>query len=737
MSITYASQTGTTINSHALNETLGDQSQQSGNNTVVFSDVLSVAGNGNIGTGVNGIGDSFVGRRIIIDEGLSTEQVRECIADAAGTGTTRILTVNRDWDTNPVITTDTGSVPYEFGDVEDGGSGGGVGFGARTGAIELSNTLTVATTGGIEVLAGQYLESVDDGANISNIIQSGGRFYGGYDAGNKAYVNGALSTQYNGVAGEPSWQMQSGSRVDFYDTLFLAQLQTQQFENAAGSDSRYSRCKWTNLTQELHLFDSTIRDSSVVGKGGTVEIVRVNSGTDVIGFVVSKVDTLETASGNTTTETVGLRDTIFASVTDLITLVDNKTWNMDNPIWSATLHSDFNSTAVTGAAAIYDRTTVDAVVKEADGTLLQNALVNIYEHTIQAALELELTSDVNGVVAGAFNYLAHVWTTGTGATTTYGGHARQAGKWLYLPAVFAQSSTDEFSGDITLSPDANIVQQTQATAITDGAGVTWNEDTNPSELFDFTLGSGTQLDGMIITFTSGAVGTITAAMSGDSVAGEIHLKDRNATAITNGDTFSRTGGTAGTFSGTYTNDTKQPFSVWIEGNAKSYQTLYDFVAATQQQTTRTTLSRQMWSWCQSTQTQPLYATGSSFYTEMSNSKGIIIVNGGAGTLDYFTDDANVQWTPPTSITLKMVVKDVNGIVTGAFAYIDDDNALPYIMNTTTDGSGEASVAHTDGPIAGTTWRVRKYGYRPFTQTVDIAAVDITLPVTLIIDPQQT
>jgi len=91
-----------------------------------------------------------------------------------------------------------------------------------------------------------------------------------------------------------------------------------------------------------------------------------------------------------------------------------------------------------------------------------------------------------------------------------------------------------------------------------------------------------------------------------------------------------------------------------------------------------------------------------------------------------------------ALVLKMIVKDQSGVeVVGAYAYIDNDNITPFILNSTTDANGEASISYSDGAVAGTTWRVRKYGYKPFLGTVDIAGSDITLPITLITDPQQT
>ena len=94
----------------------------------------------------------------------------------------------------------------------------------------------------------------------------------------------------------------------------------------------------------------------------------------------------------------------------------------------------------------------------------------------------------------------------------------------------------------------------------------------------------------------------------------------------------------------------------------------------------------------------------------------------------------------SSATLILTVKDVNGDPVGsAYAYIDDNNETPFIMNTTTNvTTGIATVAWTGGAVADATWRVRKYGYKPYTATADVPASGTKdIPVTLIADPQQT
>jgi hypothetical protein len=91
-----------------------------------------------------------------------------------------------------------------------------------------------------------------------------------------------------------------------------------------------------------------------------------------------------------------------------------------------------------------------------------------------------------------------------------------------------------------------------------------------------------------------------------------------------------------------------------------------------------------------------------------------------------------------SVQLTMTVYDESAAtISGVYAYIDDNNETPFIMNTVTDENGEATVAHTGGSVVGSTWRARKYGYKPYRQIVDISTSNITLPVTMIEDPQQT
>ena len=733
MAITYASGSGTLITTHAMNENL-PASQPTNLLQVRVSDDLTVAGNGQIGDGSNGIGVSYVGRLLIINI-AGTQQRRMCVGETDETNTF-LLDVHEEWDTQPVGTTDTIHIPYEAADIEDGGAGGGVGYQVRTGLFAFTNDLTIQVGGGLQIMNGTGWEMDDNAANIVFFHQSGGYLYSGYESGG-SYINGGEILYVNNAATEPSYQAQSGSVGYCYDLLWWAQLLAQQLEHANGSGIESYGVKFLNFTNELHLYDKVIRDCKVYGKGGTTEIIRVDAGTDCDGLVLSGVDTLQ---GPATADTKTLKNVNFAGVTDLITLIDSDIWNMINPIWTATLHSDFNSAAVTAAATINDRTEVTATIQEADGTLLQNALVIVYENTVLADLVLELVTDVNGYASDSFIYLAHIWTTGTGATTTYGGHALRIDKWTYYPFVQDLVTADALISSFTVGTDSNIVQTTQATALTDGSGFTWNEDTNPSSIIAFTGGSGGTIGlavGDTITGVSGATGIVTEIADGDGTAGKIHLKTRNATAYNVAGEVINNG--ADGWTANMTAASEQPFSIWLDANAKSYQTQHDYWAALTSETTLSATGELVHEWGRGQQARLIYRSGSSFFTERSNSKGVYIVDAGAGTLSYVTDDNGGTFTPSASVTLSVTVLDEStglAIASTARVYIADTATKTQIMAQAVNGSGVATLAYNytiDVPVVGWARELdltgTDYVQKDFSGTITAAGFSQTVALT--------
>ena len=134
----------------------------------------------------------------------------------------------------------------------------------------------------------------------------------------------------------------------------------------------------------------------------------------------------------------------------------------------------------------------------------------------------------------------------------------------------------------------------------------------------------------------------------------------------------------------------------------------------------------------------LIFSGQTEYDILFTDTGVLEVLVDGGTIPTWSGTAGGTVSLPSSITLTMTVKDEAGDpIDVALVYIDDDDEVPYILSTTTNAQGVASTGYTGGAAAGSRWRVRKYGYKPYKQIIDIGASDISIPVTLISDPQQT
>jgi len=562
-----------TVSSYAVHESLGTQAEASGNNQIVVTDdIQNIGGNNGQVTGTD-----YIGRVIVLNlsgEGSSgDEQTRVVVSDVAGTGNLRILTVSQDWDTNPSTgTSDTIHVFYNMGDMEGVSSV----YNTRTGFYEMGDPVIVGNGTDVAGLFwgnGELVEIEDSKSSTvySLEVQNAGRLQCGYLL-NGNPVSGAYMLGINNSQGEAFAIFESGSQARLYDSRLLCSLNPLQLNCVSGSDVQTDGFSIFQGTDEGFYFDSFLKNGSITGANTTSEIIRCDAGTTSDGLALIGTDGLQTASGDTTTEAITMLGVSFISNNNLITLNSNKTWNMINPVWGATVYSDFVWTTST-ANYVYDKRSVDVVVQESDGTKLQTALVIIYENTLDD-LVVEGATDVNGVVSDSFTYKLHETNS---ATTTYSGHALRIDKWLYTPFVAGQVSTDIVAGSYTLLPDSNIVETTQATAISAGSGIVWSEDTNPSSTLSFTAGANTLTVGETVTGgTSGATGIVTEIIDGDSATGIVHLKTRNATPFTSG---GEALSSSGTWTGTMTAASEQEFSVWIDANSKTAQVQHDYWAA--------------------------------------------------------------------------------------------------------------------------------------------------------------
>jgi hypothetical protein len=139
-----------------------------------------------------------------------------------------------------------------------------------------------------------------------------------------------------------------------------------------------------------------------------------------------------------------------------------------------------------------------------------------------------------------------------------------------------------------------------------------------------------------------------------------------------------------------------------------------------------------------------YSSSSLWHGELptNNASATLALTAGSGsnpdTAEFDKTGTGITIGTATSVTLTIVVKNENGNpIQNALAYIDNNDQTPFIMNKLTDGDGIATESYTGSSVSNSRWRVRLYGYKQVKQLIDIGSDNITLPVTLVIDPQQT
>jgi hypothetical protein len=688
--------TAATLSSYAMNETLIDQTDQTDNNTIVVSDDIQTAGNGDI------VGTDYIGRVLVLNLN-GTEQTRYIINDIAGTtvANSRVLTVSEDWVTNPVVTTDTVHVFYNMEDLNGVTSY----YNTRTGFYELSNPIIVgngADPAGLWIGNGDLVEIEDSkSATVYSLeIPNAGRLQVGYLLGG-APVAGGYLTGINNSQGETWTIFSSGSEGRLYDARFIAGLNPLQFNAATGSDVRTDNFSIFQGTDEGIYFGSTLENGSITGSTTTTEIIRVNASSYFNNVAIISTDGLQTAAGDTTTETLTQKGTTFIGNNNYITLNSNKTWNMINPTWAVTIYTDFVWT--TGVLNyVYDQRSIDAVIQKSDGTKLQNTLVIVYESTITDNLEVVLVADVDGVVSGAFDYKFHSTNT---STTTYGGHALRVFNYTYSPFIATQISTEQFSGALTLIPDSAISEQTQATAITNGSGIlpvrhgVGETDIRPMKVLNYDGGTGS-VPTVGETITSGTATGVVVEYLGDAVSGTIVLDTWNGTEFTN-DT-AMTGGASSFVATTHTSgggSFYQEYTWEIDCSSKSLQIAYDYLAAKMADYSGSPLAfdavfEQLHEWGKDVQGQALYSGGSGYFTEQSLAagspalgEGVWLSNRGSGTIAYMTSDADVQYTPPASYTFS-----ITGVETDSEVRIIQNNATRDFIDGTENTTGGVTKA---------------------------------------------
>ncbi len=720
---------------------LVDQTTQTnGIDEVDVTDTLANVNNGQI-TAPTG----FFGRKCILRQGAGDEETRKITGEVAGSGTTRILTVGEPWVVQPA-TGDSFHVGYSSDDMA-----------ALTGMT--LNALSGVYEGGVsrEWQIGQgtnfaYVYVTDYTAwrlpdrgstDPSLTVRNNGRLDFGYDQGGEG-IQGALITGVNNAAAELCVEVEAGGILRCYATVMKSALVTLGFILRATADVITKKMTLKSFTDDCLLLVGTHEDLAISGSDTSAELVRLAAETSITRATFVDFFGLTTEASDTTTETITVRDATFINVFPKIVIEANKTWRIQNPVWTIdeSDQSDLNFSNAT-ANGVDEEYTLAPIVQDSSGTKISGAGVFIYEGLRLDDLVQELYTDSDGLAPGSWVYKNFVEATASTLTVlTDGNHALRVDNYGDFPFVAAQTSNVKFEGAIVLNPDPNVVEQNQTQALLDGLTVTFSSGIiNMPEIFAFTAGSGTWLTGLTLTFSpSGATGVTTHIVDGDSSAGTLHLTGRNGTAIANGDTFSKTAGPGGAFSGTYTNDSKQTFSKYIDAQGKTLQVVHDFFAAHTARDPLQTLGELIHEWGRENEARVLHNGIDGFFTNRSAGAGVIVLDYGVGTVDKFEDDAGGSYVPPVSRTLTVNVQDeAQDPIENAQASIHTTAGVE-LLNADTNASGVATAPYVGFVPTDIFWRVRKSEtadnprYFAKSATGQITTDGFTITVTLVVNP---
>lgn len=121
--------------------------------------------------------------------------------------------------------------------------------------------------------------------------------------------------------------------------------------------------------------------------------------------------------------------------------------------------------------------------------------------------------------------------------------------------------------------------------------------------------------------------------------------------------------------------------------------------------------------------------------DVLNSSGSTIAINKASLSDPSSSEGSTVNFQASSTLYFLVQDEDNTPIQTAYVYINDDDSGSAELNDTTDVNGEVSDSYS-GAVSTAALRVRKYGYKPFKDTIDISA-NVSRTITLIADPQQT
>jgi len=372
-----------------------------------------------------------------------------------------------------------------------------------------------------------------------------------------------------------------------------------------------------------------------------------------------------TSTTANTTQTFTLTNHIFTSNTKYLTIYQNKTWNIINPVWST---PTTNSLAFveSGSNYVNEQYRYTTTVVDSNLAALSASKCYIYEGTITGSVVYRGQTDSSGLFTVDILKTLFMPSASTAesprllVSQSYGNFANKIYKYTYTPYIAGLTVAAAINKNIALVTDGNISETNQDTALASSSSifVTKNSGSlNPVKVISYKSGSVAFTSGSTVTgASSGATGMVNQYI-GDSLTGTVVLKLGNITKFTHNEILT-SGGTSiatasvnssdGGFSGSYT---------WnVECGSNTLQGVYDYLAAEMASyPIRSATFVQVLNWGQGQQSQLMYAGGLGYYTDRNTSlaQGVWLSNYGLGTINYITSDEGYQYIPPVQYTLTL------------------------------------------------------------------------------------
>lgn len=730
MAITSGASTGIEVVSAAKNGTLGSQAA-AGDNEIIFDTAITTNNSGLEGA------PTFVGRMVIKNQGLGDEEIRYIFAIAGDNVT---ATVHEDWVDNPV-SADTYHVSYVSEDMAtvtgfsllskrntDYGASRNIWIGNGTDfaffsltngySIEGDSSITPASQKSIGVRNNAWLQV---GYLYLGSPISAGYFISTGDADNDVAVN-----------------VSSGGWGYLYDFFFTAvENNTTELDGTVVWNEGKSFG-----ASYLSSFAGTveIRNVTVEGKGTVNETIAVDASTDIDGFILINTNGLitPTTSG---AETIEIKNVSSINNLRLILVEQDKTWNIVNPIWSidTTTQNDISFNSSTNNS-VNEKFSLDIAVEESDGTPVQEAQTYVYEGLTNQDLPADNRQDTDANGEASSNILKRTFTDG-GANLTvvsYDNFALKVYKYGFAPFVTAANVSAAVVLSVVLIPDTTISEAEQATAISNGSGITVTHAvTNAATLLSYDNGTiNFEVDDVVDGQTSGAQGTVVKVEEGDTTSGRLFLKTRNSTAFVDNENLLV--GTEVRALVDLSTGEQLSYSWWVDCNNYSMLITYGYLTAKIAEDTPDAIFIDAITWGAAEQTLLMYNAG-GFDTQKVPAgtglgEGIFLTNRGGGTIEYLTADDGTQYVPPVTYTHTLTNIAEGSEVT--YVKVSDQTELYHVESV--DAGGQTQYNYTyAGQDTIVDILIFHVNYTPESGTfenVTLTNADATLRISQVNDP---